>query len=65
MADKSVLFIECNARVGGATTASINSGVPLLDLLIADALKLDVDSILKQVIRRDLKQVRAPFDYCF
>jgi carbamoyl-phosphate synthase large subunit len=65
LADKSVLFIECNARVGGATTASINSGVPLLDLLIADALKLNVETILKHFIRRDLKQVRAPFDYCF
>lgn len=63
--DESYLFMECNARIGGATTASINSGVPLMDLLIADALELDVEPILNEARRRTLRQVRAPFDYCF
>lgn len=62
--DETLLFIECNARIGGATTASINSGVPLIELLIADALRLDTAQILSQVSRNTITQIRAPYDYC-
>ena len=63
--DNNFVILECNTRFGGATTASINSGVPLLDLLLLDALQMDFNSVLKSIKRKNIVQVRAVHDYCF
>jgi carbamoyl-phosphate synthase large subunit len=63
--NNQLVFIECNARFGGATTASINSGIPLFDLALLDLLGISTDSLLAGVSRKTIRQVRASFDYCF
>jgi carbamoyl-phosphate synthase large subunit len=60
--DKSVRFIECNSRVGGATSASIYAGIPIIDLLIMDSendLKVD---FISQIKVRNLIQIRTQVD---
>lgn len=65
MEDNEIAIIECNTRFGGATTASINSGVPLLDLAILDLIGIDSTNIFSNIQRKPITQVRASFDYCF
>jgi carbamoyl-phosphate synthase large subunit len=65
LANGETRIIECNARFGGATTASINSGIPLFDLALFDLLGEPTEKILLEIERKQLKQVRAPFDYYF
>jgi carbamoyl-phosphate synthase large subunit len=65
LANGETRIIECNARFGGATTASINSGIPFFDLALFDLLGEPTEKMLLKIERKQLKQVRAPFDYCF
>ena len=60
-----ILVIECNARFGGATTASINSGIPMFDLALFNLIGKSTDFLLSCVNRKNIRQVRASFDYCF
>jgi carbamoyl-phosphate synthase large subunit len=60
-----IVIIECNARFGGATTASINSGIPMFDLALLDLIGKSTDLLLAGITRRTIRQVRASFDYCF
>ena len=54
-------IIEFNARFGGASTASIAAGFPMLDLTLADFLGLPIPTI-PEVITRRIRQVRYPKD---
>lgn len=54
-------IIEFNARFGGASTASIAAGFPILDLTLADFLGLPIPKI-PEVVTRRIRQVRYPKD---
>ena len=57
-----VSILECNARIGGATTASIYAGLPLLELLIQHPNMRDEEVLLKNLNLRNLRQVRVSVD---
>ena len=61
--DNTLDIIECNPRFGGASTASINSGVPLLELELRELLDLPLDPLISNLVRKSRKQIRADFDY--
>jgi carbamoyl-phosphate synthase large subunit len=64
-ADNSLSIIECNPRFGGATTASINSGFPLLELELRELLGRPFHTLITNLARKSIKQIRAEHDYSF
>lgn len=60
--DNSVKIIECNSRIGGATSASIYAGIPMIDLLIMDSEKVLQEHYVKQIKPRNLIQIRTQID---
>lgn len=58
-------LLECNARFGGASTASIAAGLPLLELLLRDNLNFAGYSPVGDFKIRELTQVRGSADYYF
>jgi carbamoyl-phosphate synthase large subunit len=60
-----IVIIEYNARFGGATTASINSGIPMFDLALLNLIGESTDNLFSEIERKNIRQVRASFDYCF
>lgn len=63
--DGSLEIIECNARFGGATTASIAAGAPLIELALLDHAKKEYSNMLTSVKVADITQVRVSKDYIF
>jgi carbamoyl-phosphate synthase large subunit len=59
-----ILINECNPRVGGASTATINAGGPLIELAILDFLEMSIDSLFESIKIKEITQVRASFDTC-
>jgi carbamoyl-phosphate synthase large subunit len=60
--DNSVKFIECNSRIGGATSASIYSGIPIIDLLIMDSEGILKKVFINEIRPRNLIQIRTQSD---
>lgn len=60
-----IWIIECNARVGGATTASVAAGAPLFELLFLDLMGLDYRHLASSVMIQEITQVRAEKDFIF
>jgi carbamoyl-phosphate synthase large subunit len=58
-------IIECNARIGGASTATINAGGLLIDLSLLDFLNMDYLKIFKSITLKMVTQVRVKSDHCF
>lgn len=58
-------LLECNARFGGASTASIAAGLPLLELLLKDNLIPGGFSRPAGYAPKTLTQVRGSADYYF
>jgi carbamoyl-phosphate synthase large subunit len=59
-----ILINECNPRVGGASTATINAGGPLIELAILDFLDLPIDNLFESIKIKEITQIRASFDTC-
>ena len=60
-----IWIIECNPRIGGATTASVAAGLPLFELLIRDNLDLDCVQLAESSVRKEITQIRAEKDFIF
>jgi carbamoyl-phosphate synthase large subunit len=60
-----VWVVECNARVGGATTASVAAGAPLFELLLSDNLDLPYAELAKGMALKEITQIRAEKDFIF
>jgi carbamoyl-phosphate synthase large subunit len=63
--DESVHVIECNPRFGGASTASIAAGIPLLELSLLDAWGSNFEPDSGSFSLRPLTQVRWSKDEVF
>jgi carbamoyl-phosphate synthase large subunit len=63
--DGSLMINECNTRFGGASTAALNSGIPLIDLALYDLAGKDTKALLNDIEWKPITQVRANYDYCF
>jgi carbamoyl-phosphate synthase large subunit len=63
--DKRILINECNARFGGATTATTNAGGYILDLVLLDFLGISTTKLFSSIEIKEITQVRASFDSCF
>jgi carbamoyl-phosphate synthase large subunit len=57
-----IQIIECNARVGGATTASIYAGAPLVDLSILEITTGISDSYFESISIKPITQIRYQID---
>jgi carbamoyl-phosphate synthase large subunit len=60
-----IWVIECNARTGGASTASIAAGAPLFELLTLDFLELEYKELANSCTIKSITQVRAQKDFIF
>jgi carbamoyl-phosphate synthase large subunit len=63
--DDDIHVIECNPRFGGASTASIAAGFPILELSLLDAWGINFESDLGRFSLRPLTQVRWSKDEVF
>lgn len=61
--DEEVHVIECNPRIGGASTASISSGLPILELAILDSWGLDSKKVVDAISFKPVRQIRAEQDF--
>jgi carbamoyl-phosphate synthase large subunit len=60
-----IWVIECNARIGGASTASVAAGAPLFELLTLDFLELGYKELANSSNIKSITQVRAQKDFVF
>jgi carbamoyl-phosphate synthase large subunit len=61
----TVVINECNSRFGGASTATINAGGYILDLVILDFLGYSTKKLFESIKINEITQVRVPLDTCF
>jgi carbamoyl-phosphate synthase large subunit len=60
-----IWVIECNARTGGASTASVAAGAPLFELVALDFLDFDYKDLVNSITIKSITQVRAQKDFIF
>lgn len=57
-----LFVIECNPRFGGASTAAISAGLPILEFSLGEAFGLSIDKSASDIILLPLVQIRTEMD---
>lgn len=60
--DDVLHIIECNPRIGGASTAAIAAGLPLLELSLMEALGIPIEDRINRIQITPIRQLRVEQD---